>query len=45
MLSVFGGRMLTRLVADLGRFLHFNLRFNLICGLVNFDRGFRVNEK
>lgn len=22
----------------------FNLRFNLICGLVNFDRGFEVNS-
>jgi len=23
----------------------FNLRFNLICGLVNFDRGFKVIVK
>lgn len=24
---------------------YFNLRFNLICGLVNFDRGFEVSAK
>jgi hypothetical protein len=23
----------------------FNLRFNLICGLINFDRGFAVEYK